>query len=186
MSQSLALPEIKSDAHLTLAELEVRLDAVELPRDRGRVVALVARPASWQRQELESAELTAEAGMPGDRWIESPDPQMQLATMAAAVAEVIANGQPLALFGDNLYLDLDISSENLPTGSRLRVGEAVLEVTGEPHDGCRQFRDRFGSDALRMVSRRETRGRNLRGIYLRVVEDGRVQTGDDALVLSRG
>ena len=110
---------------------------------------------------------------------------MQLATMSLGVAEVIANGQPLALFGDNLFLALDLSVENLPAGSRLRVGAATLEVTPEPHDGCHQFHDRFGADALRLVARRETRDRNLRGIYLRVVESGAVRVGDAVEVLSR-
>jgi MOSC domain-containing protein YiiM len=147
----------------------------------------MARPGSWQRQELESAELSVEGGMPGDRWSATPHPpEQQLATMSAPVAELIANGQPLALFGDNLYVDLDLSSANLPVGSRLRVGEATLEVTPEPHNGCHQFRDRFGADALRVVSRRETRDSNLRGIYLRVIEPGTVRRGDAALVLSRG
>ncbi len=185
MPQTFALPEIKSDAHLAMSELEARLASLDLPCDRGRVVAMMARPSSWRRQELKSAELSVEGGMPGDRWSESPLPQMQLATMSLGVAEVIANGQPLALFGDNLFLDLDLSVENLPAGSRLRVGAATLEVTPEPHDGCHQFRDRFGADALRLVARRETRDRNLRGIYLRVVESGAVRVGDAVEVLSR-
>lgn len=185
MPQTFPLPEIESDAHLPMSELEARLASLDLPRDHGVVVALMARPSSWQRRELQSAELSVEGGMPGDRWNESPLPQMQLATMSAAVAEVIANGQPLALFGDNVFLDLDVSAENLPTGSRLRAGAATLEVTPEPHNGCHQFRDRFGADALRLVARRETRDRNLRGIYLRVVEPGTVRPGDAVEVLSR-
>ena len=94
------------------------------------------------------------------------------------VAELLANGQPLGLFGDQLFLDLDLSSENLPTGTRIRVGQALLEVTGLPHNGCRKFGARFGAEALRFVSRAGLRHRNLRGIYVRVIEDGEVAVGD--------
>jgi MOSC domain-containing protein YiiM len=101
------------------------------------------------------------------------------------VAELIANGQPLPLFGDNLFLDLDLSTENLPAGSRVRVGGAILQVTPVPHNGCRKFRGRFGDNALQFVSKKELRHRNLRGIYMRVLEGGEVGPGDPVEVISR-
>jgi MOSC domain-containing protein YiiM len=110
---------------------------------------------------------------------------MQIAVMQAAVAELIANGQPLTLFGDNLFLELDLSAQNLPAGSRVRVGEAVLEVTATPHNGCRKFQARFGQDALRFVSSKELRHRNLRGIYMQVLEPGDVRPGDAVEVMAR-
>lgn len=110
---------------------------------------------------------------------------MQLAVMQLDVAELIANGQPLALYGDNLFLDLDLSTRNLPLGSRVRAGDVVLEVTPAPHNGCRKFRARFGDEALRFVSSPSLRSRNLRGIYLRVVAAGEVACGDAVEVLSR-
>ena len=103
---------------------------------------------------------------------------MQIAVMQADVAELVANGQPLTLFGDSLFLALDLSTPNLPAGSRVRVGGAVLEVTPVPHNGCRKFQGRFGQDALRLVSMKELRHRNLRGIYMRVVEPGEAGPGD--------
>jgi MOSC domain-containing protein YiiM len=94
--------------------------------------------------------------------------------------------QPLDLFGVNLFLDLDLSTRNLPAGSRLREGEAVLEVTPLAHTDCLKFRGRFGDNALRFISKKELRHRNLRGIYMRVVEAGEVVLGDMVEVISRG
>ena len=132
--------------------------------------------------------LARDAGIPGDKW--SRDPQRngdaQIAVMQRDVAELIANGQPLALFGDCLFLDLDLSAGNLPPGSRLRAGNATLEVTPKAHTGCQKFHSRFGEDALRLVWKPELQHRNLRGIYLRVVETGEVKRGDPVQVLSRG
>jgi len=90
------------------------------------------------------------------------------------------------LFGDNLFLDLDLSVDNLPLGSRVRVGGATLEVTPKPHIGCRKFQARFGPDALRFVSKPALRHRNLRGIYMRVFEAGDAGPGDAVEVLARG
>ncbi len=116
----------------------------------------------------------------------APTRDQQLAVMRIDVARMIANGQALTLFGDNLLVDLDLSSSNLPCGTRLRLGGAVLEVTPEPHDGCIKFRQRLGGDALRMTADRRFREMHLRGIYMRVIEDGEVAVGDYMEVLSRG
>ncbi len=180
------VPDGDSSRHLSLPDLEGRLlELGPAPKDQGRVVALFTRPGSNQRTTLDRAKLTKAEGMPGDRWSQndSPKPEQQLATMQADVAETIANGQPIGLFGDNLFFDLDLSESNLPVGTQLRAGEALLEVSPEPHDGCLKFKARFGQDALRLVSRKQGRGRNLRGIYLTVVEDGELAAGDPIEVL---
>ena len=125
--------------------------------------------------------------MPGDGWATRPprDPEAQLAVVRLDVASLVANGQPVELFGDNLYVTLDISAANLPVGTRLRVGEALVEVTPKPHNGCLKFRDRFGADALRFVQEKATRDQNRRGIYWKVVEPGRVAQGDAIEVVER-
>src|SRR5262245_32852641 len=116
------------------------------PLDRGTVVLIVRRAPRGVREVLDRAELGPEIGLEGDAWgrQRTPAPEAQLAVMQANVATLIANGQSLALFGDQLFLDLDLSAENLPPGSRLLVGTALLEVTPEPHNGCSKFRGRFG------------------------------------------
>jgi MOSC domain-containing protein YiiM len=131
--------------------------------------------------------LSPEEGVPGDDWLRRPPRKRdaQLAVMRSDVAELIANGQPLTLFGDNLFVALDLSAANLPAGTRIRIGEAVVEMTPEPHDGCAKFRERFGGDALRVVQARPTRNQNLRGVYWRVVEPGEVAVGSELAVLSR-
>lgn len=148
---------------------------------------IIRRPKKDVREVLQRAQLTPEGGLPGDNWASkpSPDPTAQLTVMQLEVAELIANGQSLTLFGDNLIVELDLSVANLPIGSRLRVGSAVVEVTPMPHDGCSKFNARFGKDALCFVNEKPTRHLNLRGIYWRVIEAGEVEVGSPIQVLSR-
>lgn len=171
-----------------LAVLEHALAAAPpAPRDAGRVVLLVSRGKGGIRETPAQVAMTPQSGMPGDAWGREPkrDPDAQLTVMQASVARLIAGGQPLTLFGDNLVLDLDLSDANLPAGSRLRAGGVLLEVTALPHNGCRKFRARFGDGALRFASKPELRRLNLRGVYMRVVEAGAVSVGDPVEVVSR-
>lgn len=175
-------------AFRTLADLEHRFNAMRPPeREKGRVVLLVCRGEGGQRATLDHADMTPESGMPGDAWGRQrrPASDAQLTVMQANVAELVANGQPLVLFGDNMFLDLDLSAANVPPGSRLRAGSVTLEVTPMPHTGCRKFRERFGDAALRFVSKPERRDLNLRGVYMRVVGSGRIAVGDPVEVISR-
>jgi hypothetical protein len=157
------------------------------PIHTGRVALLVRRGEGGRRETLDRVNLELDSGIPGDAWGRQRErkPEAQLTVIQIDVAELIANGQPLTLSGDNLILDLDLSAANLPPGSRVRVGGAILEVTPKPHNGCMKFRARFGPEALRFVSQPGLRPRNLRGIYMRVVQPGEVAPGDLVEVMVR-
>lgn len=174
--------------HLPLAELERGFESLLPPKDVGKLALIVARGDDGQRQTPERTVLSVDGGVPGDAWLrDCPDKiDAQITVMRSDVARLIANGQPLSLFGDNLLVDLDLSVANLPTGSRLRLGSALLEVTPEPHTGCLKFRQRFGGDALRFTAERRFRDLRLRGIYVKTVEQGEIAWGDSIEVLSRG
>ena len=173
---------------LTLDELGRRLEALgPSPTDVGRVALIVRRPREGFREVLDRVHLIPGEGVPGDRWSLKPylDPTTQIAAMESSVAELIANGQSLSLFGDNLLLSIDLSVRNVPAGSRLRAGSAILEVTPTAHTPCAKFRARFGADAVRFVSDPAHAHRRLRGVYLRAVEPGEIRTGDAVEVMSR-
>jgi MOSC domain-containing protein YiiM len=177
-----------ASCHLPLAQLQRRLAALPPPpTEVGRLALIVRRHADGVRETLLEVLLTPEQGVPGDRWsrLGARNPEAQLTAMRREVAELIANGQPLTTFGDNLFVQLDISAANLPVGARLRVGRALLEVTPKPHNGCVKFEGRFGEDALAFVQAPATRPQNLRGIYWKVVEAGPATAGSPIQVLSR-
>jgi MOSC domain-containing protein YiiM len=166
---------------LDLDALRAGLDEIRRsPADDGKVELIVRRPAENEREILNSAGLDATAGLIGDGWLSrNADPKRQVTLMNARVAALLARSRerwPLA--GDQLYVDFDLSNANLPPGSRLKVGSAILEVTAEPHRGCKKFAARFGLDALRLVNSQVGYALNLRGINTRVVNSGLVRPGD--------
>jgi MOSC domain-containing protein YiiM len=174
--------------HRSLAQLEQGFSALPLPPlDSGRLTLIVCRRAPGVHEPLERVRLTPEEGVPGDEWNrrDPRHPEAQLTVMRHDVAELVGNGQPLTTPGDNLIVDLELSAANLPVGTRLRVGEAVVEVTPKPHNGCRKFAQRFGEDAVRFVQAPATRHLNLRGIYWRVILAGNAGVGARIEVLSR-
>jgi hypothetical protein len=174
--------------HRTTAEMEAALDRFRSsPRDVGRVELVVARPAEGERAVLDEGELTREVGLAGDNWRDratrsgdAPDADRQLNIINARLSGFVAvdaDRRPLA--GDQLHLDFDISHANLPAGSRLALGSAVIEITEPPHLGCAKFVERFGRDAMRFVNSPLGRELRLRGLNARVVVPGRVRPGDE-------
>lgn len=162
-------------------ELESLWATVSLPRDTGRVRLIVARKARGIHEVLETAEVSPEQGLHGDRWFED-DKNLgyQITLMNVHVARLIraSDDQPLHTPGDNFLVDVDLGEDALPVGGRLRLGEALLEVTTDPHLGCKKFRERFGAGALAWVNDKTNRTQRLRGVNCQVIEGGMVSVGD--------
>ena len=176
-------------AHATAEELEAGLDEIRRsPADHGTIELIVRRPAVDEREVLEEGTLDLEDGLVGDHWRmrpssrmkdRSPHPGMQLTLMNARVIALVARDRDRwQLAGDQLYVDLDLSTANLPPGTRLALGSAVIEVTNELHTGCAKFTARFGSAAIRFVNGKAGRALRMRVMYARVVEAGTVRRGD--------
>jgi hypothetical protein len=175
--------------HRSAEELEQGLDEIRLsPAAQGTVELIVRRPAENEREVLDEGVLDLDEGLVGDMWrvrrsartsdgAANPDAQVTL-TNARAIDQIAGTRERWPLAGDQLYVDLDLSVENLPAGTRLAVGTAVIEITAEPHTGCAKFSARFGSEALRFVNGAAGRPLRLRGVNARVVEPGTVARGD--------
>jgi MOSC domain-containing protein YiiM len=177
--------------HLPMGELEAALDSLrQTPSDGGELKLIVRRPDVGLREVLDEAQLDVDDGLVGDSWGTRAGPaadrtsaqrQRQLTVMNSRVTALVATEDsrwPLA--GDQLYVDLDLSLDNLPPGSRLRIGSAVIEVSAIPHTGCQKFVARFGQAAMEFVNSEHGRRLNLRGINSRVVESGTIRVGDVA------
>jgi hypothetical protein len=180
--------------HRTPEELLAGVDHVRSsPRDAGVLELVVVRPAKYERRVLDAATLDLGLGVVGDTWIErgssrtadgGPNPEAQVTVMNSRAADLVAvTRERWPLAGDQLYVDLDLSTENLPTGTILEIGDAQLEVTAAPHTGCAQFKERFGVEALRLTATPDGRFLRLRGINTRVVRGGDVRPGDTVRVV---
>lgn len=178
--------------HPTREQLEAGLDEIRRsPKDAGELRLIVRRPRVNERELLDEARLDLVDGLAGDTWKfrassrtadkASPHPDMQLNVMNARVIALVAQDPARwALAGDQLYIDLDLSADNLPPGTRIGIGSAVIEVTSQPHTGCGKFVERFGLEAMKFVNSPVGRALNLRGINARVVQAGSIRRGDVA------
>ena len=171
-----------AQSFLSFAELQQGLDAIrQSPQDGGALQSIVVRPVTDGRLVLSECELSPEAGLAGDRWVKgsSHRPDTQVTLMNARAISLIAQTQERwSLAGDNLYVDLDLSSANLPPGQQLAIGSVILQITDVPHTGCAKFAQRYGADAVSFVNSPEGKQHSLRGIYARICQAGVVRVGD--------
>ncbi|HSE33306.1 MAG TPA: MOSC domain-containing protein [Pyrinomonadaceae bacterium] len=177
--------------HLTMAQLEAALEHIlESPKDNGVVDLIVRRPCVDQREVVDEAQLDVKDGLVGDSWMYrgssktsdgGPHPEMQITIMNSRVVALVAQDKerwPLA--GDQLFIEMDLSNANLPAGSRIAIGSAIIQVTAPPHLGCQKFVARFGADAMKFVNSAVGRELCMRGVHARVVQNGVVRAGDIA------
>jgi MOSC domain-containing protein YiiM len=174
---------------LAIADLESGLEIIrQAPRDHGILELIVRRPEVGAREILEAGELDLNEGLVGDNWKArgstrrvdgSANPDMQITIMNARVIALLAQQKDRwKLAGDQLFVDLDLSVENLPPGTRLSIGSAVVEVSSEPHNGCKKFSSRFGEDAVRFVNSPVGKQLHLRGINAKIIKPGSIRAGD--------
>jgi hypothetical protein len=175
--------------HLTAAELEAGLGEISRsPKDSGRLELIVRRPQTGERDVQDEAELSLTEGLIGDNWKVrgssrtadgTAHPDLQLTMMNARAISLLAREKDLwRLAGDQLFIDIDLSAQNLPPGTKLAVGSAVVEITNEPHTGCKKFAQRFGADAQQFVNSPVGRELRLRGVNAKVVKPGVIRIGD--------
>jgi MOSC domain-containing protein YiiM len=182
--------------HLSWEELEAGLENILLaPRDDGSLELIVRRPGVGQREALAVGELDPAEGLVGDNWKvrgspRTPDgsahPDKQINIMSSRVIALVAQEKGRwQLAGDQLFIDLDLSDDNLPPGTRLAIGSSVIEVTDQPHTGCKKFEQRFGQDAMQFVNSPLGKRLHLRGINARIVQRGVIRVGDVVRKLPR-
>ncbi|MGD9588513.1 MAG: MOSC domain-containing protein [Pyrinomonadaceae bacterium] len=183
------MPDTLFPIHLTLAELEQGMESVlASPKNEGVLEMIVRRPAVDEREVLSRGSLEVENGLVGDNWLTRGSsrttdgrghPEMQLNVINYRFAHLIAGSRErVPLAGDQLYVDLDLSPANLPPGTTLEIGGAVIEVTAIPHLGCKKFVGRFGIEAMKFANSDFGRVHSLRGINAKVLEGGAVAIGN--------
>lgn len=177
---------MSTDLHVTRESLDARLPELrDLRTEQGTLELIVVRPTEGERETPDTAELTIEDGLVGDRWEAHTDAEghlhryNQLTIASTRPLGLIADSKRWPLSGDNLLVDMGLDKESLPAGSRLAIGDTVVvQISEEPHTGCAKFSARFGSDALKFINSPEGRELRLRGLNAHVIVPGTVSTGD--------
>jgi MOSC domain-containing protein YiiM len=174
---------------LSMRELEAGMDHIrQSPKDHGTLKMIVRRPNVDEREVLQEGELHTAEGLVGDTWKVRANKHSadglaninaQITIMNARTIALLAQAEeswPLA--GDQLYVDMDLSDDNLPPGTQLAIGSAILEVSADPHTGCQKFSSRFGVEALRFVNSPEGKRLHLRGINTKVIQAGIIRVSE--------
>lgn len=180
---------METTLHVSIAELEAGMETLrQSPKEQGLVRMIVLRPKVDEREVVNEAELSASDGLVGDTWKvrgsrhtpdHSPLIEAQITIMNARMISLIAQSEDRwSLAGDQLYADFDLSDDNIPPGTQLAIGSAIVEVSAVPHTGCNKFSARFGVDALKFVNSPEGKRMHLRGINTRVIQPGVIRVGD--------
>ena len=175
--------------HLSMIELEAGMDYIrQSPKDNGILKMIVRRPGEDEREVIERGELDLLEGLIGDNWKRrgskqtadgSANPNAQITVMNARAIELLAQeAEHWPLAGDQLYIDIDLSDENLPPGTYLAIGSAIIEVSAVPHTGCKKFSARFGVEAMKFVNSPEGKRLHLRGINTKIIQPGIIRVGD--------
>ena len=175
--------------YLTTEELEAGLEKIrQSPKDNGTLELIVRRPQIEEREVLSEGKLDLVAGLEGDNWKTrgssstadgSANSEMQINIMNSRVIALLAQvKERWKLAGDQLFIDMDLSAENLQAGTKLALGEAILEVTAKPHSGCKKFAARFGQEAIIFVNSPVGKELRLRGVNAKVIQAGRIRVGD--------
>lgn len=167
---------------------------MESPKDNGILSFIVIRPGVDDRKLIQEGQLSSTEGLIGDSWNQrpsrhtpdnSPYIENQVTIMNKRVIESIAqNEERQLLAGDQLFVDFDLSEENLPPGSRLQIGNAIVQISHVPHNGCGKFKERFGSEALKFVNSEMGKANHFRGLNAKVIKEGKIQTGDPVAKLN--
>lgn len=177
------------ETQFTLEQLKTQLNHIQAsPNDTGSVLLIVRRPTTEEREIIAQGRLIPSVGLEGDNWRErgstsmpdgSANPEAEITLMNARVIQALTQDETRwALAGDQFFVDFDLSEENIPAGSQLAMGSAILEVSPLPHNGCKKFSERFGVDALKFISMAENKPLRMRGINAKIIQAGDVKQGD--------
>ncbi|MBF0544954.1 MAG: MOSC domain-containing protein [Candidatus Riflebacteria bacterium] len=180
--------------HLSTSELEAGLDEIsQSPSNNGLLKLIVRRPQNGQREEISEGKLDSKDGLIGDNWIDRASSrktdgglksETQLTIINARLIDLIAqNKDRWQLSGDQLFIDMNLSEENLPSGTRVLIGSAGIEISSAPHTGCKKFVEWFGLDAMNFVNSPLGRKLNLRGLHAKVIKSGSIKVGDIAKII---
>jgi len=175
--------------YLSMTELEAGMDHIrQSPKNDGILKMIVRRPNVDEREALYEGELSTTEGLVGDTWKSrgsshtangSPSVNAQITIMnARAIALLAQDEEHWSLAGDQLYIDMDLSDDNIPPGTQLTIGSAIVEVSAQPHSGCKKFSSRFGVEAMKFVNSPEGKQLHLRGINTKVIQAGIIRVGD--------